>query len=166
MKLLHQLSSLRRSVLAAALTLSFAVPSWADDPVTLNIHLADGTVQAVQLYTRPRLTFEGDRVVFTSPVATFSYDAQQVLRFTYSGGNLPDKVASPSSHDLFRQTGEQILFDAKVKASDIQLFTEDGKLLPVSLTTTNGRTTLSLTNLPAGVYVLSVNGQTSKVVKK
>ena len=51
-------------------TISTAV--MADDPVTLNIHLSNGTIQSILLYTRPQVTFEGGRVVFTSPVATFS----------------------------------------------------------------------------------------------
>lgn len=152
--------------LAALVMLLASATVMADGPVQLNIHLADGTVESIQLYTRPQVTFESDRVIFTSSVATFSYDAQQVLRFTYSGGSLPDKVASPDAGDLFRQQGEQILFDAKVKASDVQLFGEDGKRLPATIQTANGRPSLSLKHLPAGVYVLSVNGRTSKVVKK
>lgn len=147
-----------------ALVLSVSASALAANPVTLNIHLADGTVQSVQLYTRPQVTFEDDRVVFTSPVATFSYDAKQVLRFTYSGIQ-SDKASFPQAKDLFRQQGEQLLFDPSVKTSAIHLFTEDGRRLPVSLVTSNGRPSLSLKSLPAGVYVLSVNGQTSKLMK-
>ena len=165
MKQSHSLPRLRCSFLAVVWALS-SVAALADNPVTLNIHLSDGTVQSIQLYTRPQVTFEGDRVVFTSPVATFSYDAQQVLRFTYSGGSLPDKVTSPETKELYRQTDEQFIFDAKVKASDIQLFSEDGKRMPVNLKRSGNHATLSLTSLPAGVYMLSVNGRTSKVVKK
>ena len=152
--------------LEALVMLLASVTVMADGPVQLNIHLVDGTVESIQLYTRPQVTFESDRVIFTSSVATFSYDAQQVLRFTYSGGSLSDKVASPDAGDLFRQQGEQILFDVTIKASDVQLFSEDGKRLPATIQTANGRPSLSLKHLPAGVYVLSVNGRTSKVVKK
>ena len=160
------LFSLRRSHFVFALVMSAFTTAMADDSVTLNIHLSDGTVQSIQLYTHPQVTFEGDKVVFTSPVATFTYDAQQVLRFTYSGGSLPDKVSSPESKELYRQTDEQLIFDAKVKASDIQLFSEDGKRMPVSLQRSGNHATLSLTTLPAGVYMLTVNGRTSKVVKR
>lgn len=149
-----------------ALVLSVSASALAANPVTLNIHLADGTVQSVQLYTRPQVTFEDDRVVFTSPVATFSYDAKQVLRFTYTIDHHPTIESSPATQKLFCQQGEQLLFDSSVKTSAIHLFTEDGRRLPVSLVTSNGRPSLSLKNLPAGVYVLSVNGQTSKLMKR
>lgn len=147
-----------------ALMLTLSVPSFADDPVMLIIHLSDGTVQSIKLYTRPQVTFEGDRVVFTSPVATFSYDAQQVLRFTYSGN--ATSIRNPKSEASFRKEGEQVIFDASVKASDVQLFTEDGKQLATSLSIANGRSSLSLKTLPAGVYLLKVNGRTSKIMKQ
>lgn len=165
MTLLSFLSRPKRLLAVVALLLSVSTAVLADDPVMLNIHLADGTVQSVLLYTRPQVTFEDGRVVFTSSVATFSYDAQQVLRFTFSG-SLPVWVSSPESQASYRRQGEQLFFDAKVKASAIQLFTEDGRRLPVNVQTSNGRISLSLQPLPAGVYVLSVNGQTSKIVKR
>ena len=158
-------SVLRRLLMAAALVC--LPPSlMAGGPVTLNIHLADGTTQSVQLYTRPQVTFEGDRVVFTSPVVTFSYDAQQVLRFTYSGRDMPTGIAEADAGTPFSQQGEHLLFDASVKVADIQLFTDDGKRLPVSLQTDGGRPVLSLSALPAGVYLVSINGRTSKIVKR
>ena len=160
------LSRTRRLLAAVAFILLASTTVMADDPVVLNIHLSDGTIQSIQLYTRPQVTFEGDRVVFTSPVATFSYDAQQVLRFTYSGGTLPNRVTTPEAQELYRQTEESLFFDAKVKASDIQLFAEDGKRMSVNVQTTNGRACLSIKNLPAGIYLLKVNGRTSKILKQ
>ena len=146
--------------------LSISIAVMADEPVTLNIHLSDGTTQSIMLYTRPQVTFEGDRVVFTSPVATFSYDAQQVLRFTFSGSTKPDRVTAPDAYDLYRQTEEQLIFDAKVKASEIQLFREDGMRMSIDVKTSDGRPTLTIKNLPAGIYLLKVNDRTSKILKK
>lgn len=152
------------AMVAFLLTISTAV--MADEPVTLNIHLSDGTIHSILLYTRPQVTFEGDRVIFTSPVATFSYDAQQVLRFTYSGSAKPDRVTAPDASDLYRQTEEQLIFDSKVKASDIQLFTEDGKRMSISVKPSGGRPCLSIKNLPVGIYLLKVNDRTTKILKK
>ena len=138
----------------------------ADEPVTLNVHLSDGTTQSILLYTRPQVTFEGDRVVFTSPVATFSYDAQLVVRFTYSGSKKPDRVTAPEAYEPYRQTEEQLIFDAKVKASDIQLFREDGMRMSIDVKNSDGRPSLSIKTLPSGVYLLKVNDRTSKILKK
>lgn len=159
------LHHIRLMLAVAAFLYPLFITIMANEPVTLNIHLSDGTVQSIQLFTRPLVTFEGDKVVFTSPVATFSYDAQQVLRFTYSGAS-SDKVTSPKANDLYRQDDEKLIFGARVKTSDIQLFTEDGKRLPISLQSSDNHAILSLSSLPTGVYILCVNGQKSKVVKK
>lgn len=145
---------------------SLALPLFSAERVMLNIHLSNGTVQSVELYTRPQVRFDGDRVVFSSPVANFSYEAQQVLTFTYSGGSLPTKVVDPKSQELFKQNDERIIFDAKVTASSIKLISEDGKLVRVDVTSLNGHPSISLKEIPKGVYVLSVDGQTSKIIKK
>ena len=152
-----------RRRLAAAVGVLLPLAAAAQEPNKLHIHFADGTTTAIELYTRPQVTFEGDRVVVASPVATMSYAAADVLRFTYSINGVPNSIgevqASPAE-------GEQLTFDAAADASSVQLFAEDGKQMPVSLTTVNGRASLSLSSLPAGVYVLKVNGRTSKIVKR
>lgn len=155
-----------RRRLAAAVGVLLPLAAAAQEPNKLHIHFADGTTTAIELYTRPQVTFEGDRVVVASPVATMSYAAADVLRFTYSINGEMVGVQSPESKDLYRNDGEQLTFDAAVSASSVQLFAEDGKQMPVSLTTANGRASLSLSSLPAGVYVLKVNGRTSKIVKR
>lgn len=154
-----------RAMMALVCLMAFA-STRAEERITLRVWFADGTTTDVQLYTRPQVTFQDDKVVITSPIATFTYDAQQVLRFTYAGGKTPIKVENAKADAAYHQKGELILFDAKVKASDVQLFTEDGKRLSAKVTNVNGRPTLSLTALPAGVYLLKVNGRTSKILKK
>lgn len=144
-----------------------ALQSHADEPATLLIHFADGTTTAIQLYTRPQITFVGDRVNIKSTVAEFSYPATDVLRFNYSiNGEIVGVTQPKASSEIYRQEGERLTFDPSIPASSIQLFAEDGKRIPVNLATTAGRLILSITNLPAGVYMLSVNGRTSKIVKR
>ena len=155
---------LGKKVLMTFIILCSALSLQAQERTTLNVWFADGTTTAFLLYTRPLVTFEGDKVVISSPVAKFTYDAKEVLRFTYS--KTGNAVKTPKDDASFKKDGEQIIFDATVKSSDIQLFTEDGKRLPASLSSVNDRSTLSLKNLPAGVYLLNVNGRTSKILKK
>lgn len=158
---------LRRLMAAAVLALAVAAPASAGTPVTMTLHHADGTTTTVSLYTRPQVTFVGEQVVIKSPVATMTYAAADVLRITY-GGDIPvlNSIGSPNAEQPYTEQDGALVFDANVKAADVQLFAEDGKRLPVSVRTANGRPTLSLASLPAGVYVLSVNGRTSKFVKK
>lgn len=158
--------TIRLATLLAAMLLA-ASPQARAESNSLLIHFADGTSASIQLYTRPRVTFEGDRVCVRSSVADFSYPAAEVLRFQYRVNDHTVGADAPeAAGETFRQEDGNITFDASVPAAAIQLFAEDGKLMPVSLATANGRSVLSLSPLPAGVYVLKVNGQTSKIVKR
>ena len=159
---MKQIIKFRLLSVTCLLTLLFC-PLHADDVATLTIHFVDGTSSDIQLYTRPRVTFEGESVVFKSPVAMYSYRAQDVLRFTYSG--IADAIITPMSDSSYHQEAGQIIFDDKVSPSDVMLFSEDGKRMLVSLSKVNGRASLSLSSLPKGVYLLSVNGRTSKIMK-
>ena len=158
---------LRRPVAAAVLAWAASAPLSAGEPVVMNIHHADGTTTAVRLYTRPQVTFSGDQVVVKSPVATMTYAATDVLRITYGGDiPVPNAIGAPHAEQAYTEQDGALVFDASVRPSDVQLFAEDGKRLPVSVRTVNGRPSLSIASLPAGVYVLSVNGRTSKFVKR
>lgn len=147
----------------ACLLTILSCPLHSEGLATLTIHFADGTSNNILLYTRPRVTFEDESVVFTSPIAKYSYKSQDVLRFTYSGG--VDDITFPKDSDTFRQEGGQIIFDGSVSPSDIMLFSEDGKRISVNLSKVDGRVRLALSSLPKGVYLLSVNGRTSKILK-
>ncbi len=138
----------------------------AGDPVTLNVHHADGTKTAIQLYTRPQISFDGNFVIISSPVLQFRYNSKDVIRFTYSGGQLPDEVKGVENKKPFTQKGEILFFDSKVKSTDIKLYSEDGKTLPVKVYIEGNRPTLSLSSLRPGVYLLSINGSTTKILKR
>ena len=160
-------STIKHLLICCAMAALSALPCRAAEPNSLCIFFADGTSTSIQLYTRPRVTFEGDGVCIRSSVAEFSYPASDVLKFHYRVNDITVGVDdAEATKEAFRQEGENITFDATIPASAIQLFAEDGKRVPVSLATTAGRPTLSITNLPAGVYMLSVNGRTSKFVKR
>ena len=48
----------------------FARPSMSQ---TLVIHHADGTITDVELYTRPVVTFQEDKILISSPVLSMEY---------------------------------------------------------------------------------------------
>lgn len=166
MKSIRSLHRWHRVATVAALLLAVAPCLKAQSTSGLVIHFADGTTQTVQLYTQPLVTFEEGFVKVVSPVATMSYEAKDVLRFTYEGYPMSDGVEAALAADTYRHEGEQLVFDARVQPSDIQLFSDDGKHIPASISVVGGRPVLSISSLPAGIYLLSVNGRTSKLLKR
>lgn len=131
---------------------------------TLVLHHPGGTTTDVELFTQPRVEFLGDKVVITSTVLNMEYPKGQVLRFTYKGGSMA--VNAPKAEADMSRDGDRLVFH-NVKATDqVAVYTAKGIRVPVRLTRSGNDVALSLSQIPTGVYLLSVNGKTSKFTKQ
>ena len=92
------------------------------------------------------------------------YPKDQVLRFTYKGGL--QGISTPKTEADMSRDGDRLVFH-NVKASDqVAVYTAKGIRVPVRLTRNGNDAVLSLSQIPTGVYLLSVNGKTSKFTKQ
>lgn len=130
---------------------------------TLVLHHADGTTTDVELYTQPRVQFQNDRVVITSPVLSMDYAREDVLRFTYKGGGTG--ISTPKGEADMSRVGDRLVFHNVRQADRVAVYTANGIRVPVSLTLSGTDAALPLSQIPQGVYLLSVNGKTSKFTK-
>lgn len=144
--------------------LMFALNASAQNNATLVLHHADGTTTDVELFTQPLVLFQNDSVYVTSPVADLRYAESEILRFSYKG--YETGIVLPKSEKYFKQENDLLIFNGVKKNDGIALFTTDGIRVPVQLNYINGDVCLHLNALPKGVYILSVNGKTSKIIKK
>ena len=131
---------------------------------TLVLHHANGTTTDVQLYTMPQVRFDGDRVLITSTVLNMEYPKQDVLRFTYKG-SLVTAVSQPRSEANFSHEQGQLVFHGIKQADKVAVYTANGIRVPVTITRRGTDVSLPLSQIPQGVYLLSVNGRTSKFTK-
>ena len=130
---------------------------------TLVLHHANGTTTDVQLYTMPQVRFEGDKVLITSTVLNMEYPKQDVLRFTYKG--ITQGVSSPDAKAGVTQENGQLVFHGIEATDEIAVHTANGIRVPVRIQRSGSTATLPLTAIPSGVYLLTVNGRTSKFTK-
>ena len=130
---------------------------------TLVLHHADGTTTDVELYTQPLVKFQGDRVLITSPVLDMDYPKDNVLRFTYKGGSLGQ--SSPKAEADYSRDGDRLVFHNVKATDDVAVYRTNGIRVPVRLTVSGTDAVLPLSQIPQGVYLLSVNGRTSKFTK-
>ena len=130
---------------------------------TLVLHHADGTTTDVELYTQPQVKFQDDKVVITSPVLDMEYAKTDVLRFTYKGGSLV--VGIPAAQASVSQENGLLVFHGIKAGEAIAVYTASGIRVPVSLSRQGSDVSLPLSAIPSGVYLLSVNGRTSKFTK-
>ena len=130
---------------------------------TLVLHHADGTTTDVQLYLMPRIQFQNNKVLITSTVLDMEYPKENVLRFSYKG--VINAIDVPKANANYSHESGRIVFHAIKSRDKVAVYNVNGIRVPVSLNYSGDDVTLSLASIPSGVYILSVNGRTSKFTK-
>lgn len=130
---------------------------------TLVLWHSNGTTTDVELFTRPNVQFKNNKVYVTSSVASLEYDKKDVVRFTYKGKNTG--IDSPSLNSDYSQKSGKIVFHDIKSTDKVTLYKTNGILVPVRFVIHDNSATLPLSSIPSGIYLLSVNGRTSKFTK-
>lgn len=131
---------------------------------TLVLHHANGSTTDVELYTMPQVKFQDDKVLITSTVLDMEYPKADVLRFTYKG-SASGIIDTKAKGNVSQENGQLVL--RGIKSSDkIAVYTVKGIRVPAQLQRSGSSATLPLSAIPSGVYLLSVNGRTSKFTKR
>lgn len=131
---------------------------------TLVLWHANGTTTDIELYTKPCVQFTKDKTLVISPVLNIEYPVEDVIRFTYKGVGLGIDIPHGDTN-LEQKDGKIILHG--VKSTDkIAVYKSNGIRLPVHIEYGGGNAVFYLTSIPSGVYLLKINGRTSKITKK
>lgn len=130
---------------------------------TLVLHHADGTTTDVQLYTQPQVKFQNDKVLITSTVLNMEYPKSDILRFTYKGSFTG--ISSPTAKANYTEQDGQLVFNGVKSQDKIAVYTVSGIRVPVTIQRSGDTAVLPLSAIPSGVYLLNVNGKTSKFTK-
>lgn len=125
---------------------------------------SDGTTTDVELFTQPNVRFVKDKVLVTSSVANLEYDEKDIIRFTYKGKNTG--IAFPSIDSDYSHEDGRIVFHNIKPTDKIALYKTNGIRIPVRLIVYDSSAILSLSSIPSGIYLLKINGRTSKFTKK
>lgn len=155
---------MKRKFLIFSLLLGTFLHVLAQNSATLVLWHPNGKTTDVELFTQPRVQFLNDSVFITSTVLDLRFEAKEILRFSYKGKGTG--ISLPQSETNYSQENGQLVFNG-VKLSDhVALYTTNGIRVPVRLSSINGNVSLPLSSVPKGVYVLNVNGKTSKFTRK
>ena len=131
---------------------------------TLVLHHANGTTTDVELYTMPQVKFQDDKVFITSTVLDMEYPKQDVLRFTYKG-SASGIIDTKAKANVSQENG-QLVFHGMKSSDKIAVYNTKGIRIPMQLQRNGSTATLPLSAIPSGVYLLNVNGRTSKFTKR
>ncbi len=131
---------------------------------TLVLWHADGTTTDIELFTKPCVQFTKDKTLVISPVLNMEYPVEDVIRFTYKGVGVGIEIPH-DDNNLEQKDGNIILHGVK-SADKIAVYKSNGIRLPVHIEYESSNAVFSLASIPSGVYLLKVNGRTSKITKK
>lgn len=153
-----------KSLLLLICLLFFGSPMLrAQGNATLVLWHADGSKTDIELYTLPQVSFSGDLVLITSDVLSMEYPKQDVLRFTFKGKGTD--IKAPQAEADYSVGDGQITFHGITAADRVAVYKTNGIRVPARFAVNGTDISLSLSSIPAGVYILSVNGKTSKFTR-
>ena len=139
----------------------------ANEPMTnLIVWAKDGTKVAYALCEKPKVTFTETDLVVTTKGVEVNYALENIARFTYEVDEATSIMGAGNDGLLFMCNGESLLFPSLPFNATIAIYTFDGLLVMKETVKTTGEYVLPLYRLNDGVYVINVNGFTSKIVKR
>ena len=129
---------------------------------TLVLTHADGKTTEVELNSQPRIQLSADKMTIKAPLVSLEYAKEDVVRFHYK--NVANGISNLEFQARYHVGPGGILFYGVSTNDRIALYGVDGTRLPGNITTTGSNAFLSLSHLPRGVYVISFNGKTFKII--
>ena len=155
--------ALLKSMMFLIMTTCMSLGALADDYV-LQVWQSDGQVVAINLNEEPRTTYSDGNLIITTTQTTITYPLERVRRYTYVLSS--DGINSPTIRVEFSIDGETLTITGMKQGSTVMLYNTTGQLLRSISTTAQGKVTVSVSQLPTGIYVVKANGATYKITKK
>ncbi|MCM1504213.1 MAG: T9SS type A sorting domain-containing protein [Muribaculum sp.] len=153
-----------RKLFAAIGILAIAMPVCADEtPTALIISMTDGNRQTVELSECPVVKIEGENLVVKGSGTEINLELNKVKDFTYGSAS---GITVPGSSDTFVRQGDNLIVSSDGQPLDVVLTSVNGIILKAQTVASGESLTLSLTDLVTGVYIVTVNGVSSKIVKR
>lgn len=156
-----------KAKLLALLLLFTCLSTMADEPKTqLVVWAKDGTQVAYALAEKPKVTFTETDLVITANGVEMNYSLGNMARFTYEDNTTTAVTNLQTGKSSFKLDGESLLFPSLKASSTISLYSLNGTLVFNKTIRTAGEYSFPLSGLNAGVYVVTVNGLTYKILKR
>ena len=147
----------------ATLLLFLALSFSAVAQNSLAVYLNDGTSASFSIEEQPKITFSGEIFNITSANATMDFSRADVKNFKFEE-RTSTAVETPTTGSA-TVTDDGIRIDGLSQNSSVALYNIAGKVLQ-TITATDGSCTISLKELPSGIYLINYNNKTIKYIKK
>ena len=129
---------------------------------SLVITFSDGKNAAFLLSETPAVSMENDKLTVTTTSTTAVYDLIKIQSFTFATVSGINNVVV--EEEMPKLKGDSYIVPGA--NAIIRIFSIDGKKVSVNPIYSGGFTILQLSSLPTGIYIISANGNSVKIVKK
>ena len=156
------ISLIMKKLLLTMLLMAMSFVSYAEGYAGILVTMVDGSTATISFDENPVIKLQPEKLIVKTDVATTEFDRSAVARFNYVTDLSGVEVIEKNDVEVVNKGG--VLSFANLPTdSEIKLYSVDGKLLKNVIAT--GSYTLELTNLSTGVYILNVNGVSTKIAK-
>ena len=140
------------------------MPAMADGMTQLSVWMKDGNKVAFALEEKPKITFTESELIISTKENNH-YALENIAKFTYE--QIPADVRNLlDDTPAFLLDGQSLLFPSLKANSTVSVSSLNGTTVFKKTVKSDGEYAFPLANLQAGVYLVSVNGLTCKIVKK
>ena len=129
----------------------------------LVVELRDGSNATFLLAENPRMTFAGEQLSIVSSSATMEFNRRDVKNWHFA--DTPSSVENITAESKAKLEGGALLISGITDDTAIALYSVDGVAVKHSAVI-GGTCTISLDDIPAGIYIVKFNNTTFKFRKK
>ena len=149
-----------RKVLMPLFLLLFSSMMLAQEYNNVVVTLTDGTSRTISLSEKPIVTIANGKLVIKTDMSTTEFDRANVARFNFVSDVVGVDRISSDDNGVIKE-GDNLYFSNLPENSLIKIYTADGSI--VKSMTASGAYKISLAEFSAGVYIVSVNGVSTKI---
>lgn len=151
-----------KKLLLTMLLMALGVVSYAEGYAGILVTMVDGSTATISFDENPVIKLQPEKLIVKTDVATTEFDRSAVARFNYVTDLNGVEVIEKNDVEVVNKGG-MLSFANLPTDSEIKLYSVDGNLLQNVIAT--GCYTLELSNLSTGIYIVNVNGVSTKIAK-
>ena len=133
---------------------------------TLVLWHANGKTTEISLSKKPQIQFAPDKVLVKGAGINFEYPLSDIVKFTYKKEDIINDIDNPTNQADFTRDNERIVFTGIKSTDEVALYKLNGSRVDIQLKAVDDSLVLPLNSIPQGIYLLRINNQTFKIIKK
>lgn len=128
----------------------------------LKITMTNGSVLSISFSDQPVVKFVGEKLVINTVVSATELDRSKLKTFNYIEASSLDDIND--GRNIINNSGDNLLIENLPVNSEITIYDISGKLIKCAIV--EGNYKINISDLLAGVYVVSINGVSTKITIK